>query len=134
MFLDHPLVGVGDGEMHTMYREYVPDAIKDEGGHLHNSYVHILATHGAIGFIAMLALFAAIALREWRVYRTESDNEIGALALGGLAAFVGFLVNGMAEHNFGDHEIILLLWTTLGLVNAAQRADFRWNKAIEENV
>jgi O-antigen ligase len=127
MFLDHPVVGVGDGEMHAMYREYVPDAIKDEGGHLHNTYIHVLATHGAIGLAALLALFGAIAWREWRIARRERANEIGALALGALAAFIGFLTNGMAEYNFGDHEIALLLWTTVGLVNAAVAIGFRWN-------
>ncbi len=126
MFLDHPVVGVGDGEMYAMYREYVPDAIKDEGGHLHNTYIHVLATHGAIGLAALLALFGAIAWREWRIARRERANEIGALALGALAAFVGFLVNGMAEYNFGDHEIVLLIWMTVGLVNAAAAAGFRW--------
>ncbi|MBE0645919.1 MAG: O-antigen ligase family protein [Bacteroidetes bacterium] len=126
MFLDHPVVGVGDGEMYMMYREYVPDAIKDEGGHLHNTYIHVLATHGAVGLLAMLALFGAIAWREWRIIRREKGNATGALALGALAAFTGFLVNGMAEYNFGDHEIVLLLWMTFGLVNAAAAAGFRW--------
>jgi O-antigen ligase len=127
MFLDHPFTGIGEGEMHAMYREYVPDAIKDEGGHLHNTYIHVLATHGVIGFIAMLALFLAAARREWRVYRRERDNETGTLALGALAAFAGFLVNGMAEYNLGDHEIALLLWTTLCVVNTAAAAAFRWD-------
>ncbi len=134
MFLDHPLVGVGDGEMYSMYRAYVPDAIKDEGGHLHNTYVHVLATHGVIGFVAMLALFGGIAWREWGVVRREKGNEIGALALGALAAFAGFLVNGMAEYNFGDHEIVLLMWTTVGLVNAAVAVDFRWSRQQVETI
>ncbi len=126
MFVEHPVVGVGDGEMYTMYRTYVPDAIKDEGGHLHNTYIHVLATHGIIGFIAMLALFAAIVRREWRIIRQGKGTPVGALALGSLAAFAGFLVNGMAEYNFGDHEIVLLLWMTLGLANTAATIGFQW--------
>ncbi len=133
MFVEHPVAGVGDGEMYTMYREYVPDAIKDEGGHLHNTYIHVLATHGIIGFIAMLALFGAIAWREWRIIRREKGTATGAVALGALAAFAGFLVNGMAEYNFGDHEIVLLLWMTFGLVNAAVAAGFQWTGTDTEN-
>ena len=45
----------------------------------------------------------------------------GVLALACLAAFLGFLVNGFAEYNFGDHEILVLLWTTVGLAVTAGR-------------
>lgn len=120
MFLDHPLFGLGDGEMHRMYREYVPDATKDEGGHLHNSYVHLLATHGIVGFAAMMALLGAYALLLWRGFRRGTG--IGALvALGAFATLLGVLVNGIAEYNLGDHEIMLMLWTTAGIAVAALR-------------
>lgn len=119
MFLDHPVIGVGDGEMHAMYREYVADAIKDEGGHLHNTYIHILATHGAIGALALLALFFGLARLYFRTYIHHRTNATGILALGAMAAFLGFLINGLAEYNFGDHEIALILWMITGIVVAA---------------
>jgi len=135
MFLEYPIFGVGDGEMHAMYRTYVPDAVKDEGGHLHNNYVHVLATHGAIGASAMLVLFVAIGRREWRLYRRAPSSLAGVTALGAFAAFVGFLVNGLAEYNFGDHEILVILWTTLGLTLAAAHTSttsFRTMEQVEE--
>jgi O-antigen ligase len=115
MFLDRPVTGVGDGNMYEMYRQYVPDAIKDEGGHLHNTYVHVLACYGIIGFLAMLALFGAFGVREAIALRRGQRSFRGDLALGALAAFAGFLVNGLAEWNFGDHEIVVLLYMTVGL-------------------
>lgn len=127
MFLDHPVTGVGDGEMHRMYRRYVPDAIKDEGGHLHNTYIHVLATHGAVGAAALLVLFGAVGLRLWRDWRRHRTGAAGAVLLGAMAAFTGFLVNGMAEYNFGDHEIVLLLWTTVGIAITAGSVGFRWS-------
>ncbi len=119
MFLDHPLTGVGDGEMLLIYHEYVPDAIKDEGGHLHNNYVHLLASHGLIGFLAAMSLLVAIFWTELRQYRKFQESYAGMLTLGALAAFVGFAINGMAEYNFGDHEILVLLWTSVGVAVAA---------------
>jgi O-antigen ligase len=119
MFRDYPVCGTGDGEMHAMYREYVPDAIKDEGGHLHNTYVHVLATHGAIGFSAMLALFFGMARMFWSTWKRNKLRDAGIVALGAMAAFAGFLVNGFAEYNFGDHEIVLILWLITGLVSAS---------------
>lgn len=127
MFLDHPVTGVGDGEMHRMYRTYVPDAIKDEGGHLHNTYIHVLATHGVVGAAALLFLFGAVGVRLWRGWRRHRADPAGAVMLGAIAAFAGFLVNGMAEYNFGDHEIVLLLWTTVGIALTAGAVGFRWS-------
>ncbi|MBR9975632.1 MAG: O-antigen ligase family protein [Bacteroidetes bacterium] len=134
MFLEHPVTGVGDGEMHAIYRTYVPDAIKDEGGHLHNTYIHVLATHGVIGAAALLLLLGAVGLRLWRSWRRHRGNAAGTLVLGAIAAFVGFLVNGMAEYNFGDHEIVLLLWTVVGIALTAESVAFRWSDTKTERV
>jgi O-antigen ligase len=123
MFLDHPVTGTGDGEMHAMYREYVPDAIKDEGGHLHNTYIHVLASHGLIGGAALLFLFFGLARYFIRTYLVHRKTVTGTLALGASAAFIGFLVNGLAEYNFGDHEIVLILWMITGVTVAAVRTD-----------
>lgn len=121
MFLDRPVFGLGEGEMWTMYRWYVPDAPSDEGGHMHNSYIHALASAGAVGFAAFLALCFGVAWKEWTSYRRATDEFPRAVALGALAVFVGFAVNGLAEYNAGDHEILVLLWTSVGLVIAANR-------------
>jgi O-antigen ligase len=123
MFLEHPITGTGDGEMHAIYREYVPDAIKDEGGHLHNTYIHVLASHGFIGGAALLFLFFALGRYFIRTYLVHRKTVAGTLALGASAAFIGFLVNGLAEYNFGDHEIVLMLWMITGMTVAASRTD-----------
>lgn len=120
MFLSDPLTGVGEGRMYEQYRTWVPDAHKDEGGHLHNTYVHILATHGAPGLVALLVMFAAVLLLSWRTWRMAGRSPAGALALGAGAAVVGFLVNGMAEYNYGDHEVMVLVWTMVGIMLAVR--------------
>jgi O-antigen ligase len=122
MFLSDPLTGVGEGRMYEQYRTWVPDAQKDEGGHLHNTYVHILATHGAPGLVALLVMFAAVLRLSWRTWRMAGRSPVGALALGAGTAVIGFLVNGMAEYNFGDHEVMVLVWTAVGIVLAVRTA------------
>ncbi len=124
MFLSDPFTGVGEGRMHEQYRTWVPEAVKNEGGHLHNTYVHILATHGAPGLLALLALFFAVLRVEWRTFRMAGRTPAGGLALGAFAATIGFLVNGMAEYNFGDHEVMVLVWSVLGIALAV-RAQLR---------
>jgi O-antigen ligase len=122
MFLERPLTGMGEGEMWTMYRGYVPDAPDDEGGHLHNSYIHALATGGIVGFAALMALLFGVARLEWHAWRT-GGGVTRSVALGAMAVFIGVGVNGLAEYNLADHEILVLLWTTVGLVIAASRLD-----------
>jgi hypothetical protein len=41
--------------------------------------------------------------------------------LGALASYLGFQVNGLFEWNFGDAEIAMLLWLTVGLALSAQK-------------
>lgn len=45
----------------------------------------------------------------------------GSVSLGALGVFVGFLVAGLFEWNFGDHEIMTLVWATVGLSLASGR-------------
>ncbi len=118
---DHPLTGVGDANMCVIYRWYVVPNDDTEGCHLHNNYIHLLATHGAIGLTAVLVLFAFIVLKEWRLARLPRGTLPQIVGIGSLGAFVGFFINGMAEYNFGDHEILVLLWMSVGLAVAVER-------------
>lgn len=121
MFLDKPVFGVGEGEFWLVYRMYTKTEFDDEGGHLHNNVVHLLASHGAFGLLVVLVLFARIVMVEWKIFRESHGSFASAIALGSLAAFIGFFINGMAEYNFGDHEILVMLWMTVGLAIAAKR-------------
>ncbi len=43
------------------------------------------------------------------------DNKtIKMLALGCLGALIAFFVQGGFEHNFGDSEAVMLMWTVMG--------------------
>lgn len=119
MFLDYPITGIGDGEMYVLYRKYVPDAHELEGGHLHNSYIHILATHGAVGFLAFVVLLTVMLVRIGNSLRRSIRSRDGTIVLGGLAVLIGCMVNALTEHSFGDHEILVLVWSAVGLAIAA---------------
>jgi hypothetical protein len=76
----------------------------------------LLVTIGLAGALASTALFVMIYLVELRaVHETTDDWMLGSLATGCFAAYLGFQVNGLFEWNFGDHEIAVLLWFTVGL-------------------
>ncbi|MEW6510602.1 MAG: O-antigen ligase family protein [Bacteroidota bacterium] len=122
IFADHPVVGVGDIDLGDLLRRYADPGYGGEWGHLHNVALQILVTLGTLGGVAATAMFGMIAVTEWRVYRAVRDDWFaGSVALGSLAAFVGFQVNGLTEWSFGDQEVATLFWVTVGLSLAVGR-------------
>jgi O-antigen ligase len=122
IFAAHPVVGVGDIDLGDLLRQYAAAGYTGEWGHLHNMALHFLATLGIIGFAAVAGMFVRIFLAEWRVYQAVKDDWLyGSVALGALAVFVGFQVNGLTEWSFGDQEVVVLFWISLGFALAAGR-------------
>jgi O-antigen ligase len=120
---DHPIVGVGDIDLHELFVQYSPPGTDIPWGHVHNTLLQLLVSLGVVGFVAILALFGRIVIVEWQVYKRVKDDWLaGSFALGAIAVFAGFQVNGLTEWSFGDQEVVLLLWTTLGLTLALDRS------------
>ncbi len=122
MFLDRPLVGWGDIDLKQYYLTYTVPIDQAEGGHLHNNFMMLLVTLGIAGFAAIMLLFVKIFVLEWKVRLASKKHWLfGSLSLGCLASYIGFHVNGLFEWNFGDHEIAVLLWFSVGLIIAIDR-------------
>ena len=116
IFADHPFVGVGDIDLYELLVQYAPTGTAIEWGHLHNVLLQLLVTLGTLGFVVVVLLFVKIFITEWRILRQVKDDWFaGSVALGALAVFVGFQVNGLTEWSFGDQEVVLLFWTSIGL-------------------
>lgn len=123
IFADHPLFGVGDIDLARLYIQYKNYYDKEIQGHLHNNFFHILAVFGITGFITFLYLFYRIILINYRIYRQhENTTFFSSLSLGINGAFVAFLFSGLTEWNFGDHEIITMVWFLIGLNIAIQNS------------
>jgi putative inorganic carbon (HCO3(-)) transporter len=122
IFEDYPILGVGDSDLHRIYDRYRSPGDIEPGGHLHDNILMWLVTLGIVGCGVLVSLFVRIFSLEFSAFRTLRNHWVGgSLALGALAVFVGFHINGLFEWNFGDQEIILLFWFTVGMVLAAQR-------------
>ncbi len=116
IFKKYPLFGVGDIDMKPVYAKFKRYYEKENFGHLHNIYVHLLVALGLVGFLAAMYMLLKVFLTHVKIYKSLSGIPVAAsFALGTLAAFIGFLVSGLAEFNFGDQEIITVVWFTLGL-------------------
>ncbi len=119
MFEASPVVGYGDIDLHDSYVRFMDPGDPARHGHLHDVALQILVTLGAVGFAAVAALFVRIFATEWRIYRRVREHWLrGSVALGALAVFVSLQIAGLTEWTFGDQEIVIVFWISLGMALA----------------
>jgi O-antigen ligase len=112
MIADHPLLGVGPGEVRTWYQHYRrPEAVRPSTGHLHNSAIQIAAERGLPALAAWVWLWVVFFGEGWRILvRTGREAPVRrALVCASLAGVAGFLVAGLFEHNYGDAEVVTVV-------------------------
>ena len=128
MVRDHPLTGVGMGQVKRVFPRYArPDAIKKTTSHVHNTPLQILVERGLLGLAAWLWMWVAFFVHAFRIFRrigADRQRE-RALVAGSLAAIVGFLVAGLSEFNFGDAEVVLVAYALMALPFVVERSATR---------
>jgi len=70
---------------------------------------------GLLGLGVFLWVIIIIFKALYRIYRTTNDTFLKAVVLGTLAAMVSFIIGGLTEYNYGDSEVLMLLYFLLGL-------------------
>ena len=116
MIGDHPVLGVGPGEVRAWYQHYRrPEAIRPSTGHLHNSPIQIAAERGLPALAAWIWLWVVFFREGWRILRRVEKHSATSRALvcASLAGVAGFLVAGLFEHNFGDAEVVMLVYALM---------------------
>lgn len=117
---DHPWTGAGLMDMKPLFARYAdPTYAGVVHGHFHSNFLQMLAAAGAIGLATFVIFLAAIARALVRGFRAAREPSERAITIGGLAAFAGFLVEGLFEWNFGDAEVVTLLYALVGMALAA---------------
>lgn len=124
MTRDHPVVGVGIGQVKHLYPVYVaPDAMRRRTSHLHNTPLQILVERGLPGLLLWGWIFAAFFRRAARTLGRlpPEAGEDRALVLGAIMAIAAFLVGGLTEYNFGDTEVLLVACSLMALPFVVER-------------
>lgn len=114
VFKDYPFTGVGPNNIEKVYDRYKPAEAELTNLHLHNNFLQVLAERGILALLSLLTAFIAIFIFLIQKIKNSIDLEKG-IALGGLFLFIGFLVSGLFEYNFGDAEIKFLLFYFLSI-------------------
>jgi putative inorganic carbon (HCO3(-)) transporter len=115
---DHPWTGVGIHGVKRVYTNYKhPNALRDQRGHLHNNFIQIAAERGVIGLGCWLWIWGAFYWQAGQIYRGLGleARRARALVIGSLASVTGFHIAGIFEYNFGDSEVIMLVYFLLAL-------------------
>lgn len=116
LFETAPVFGVGIRKFPHLH---IPEAsipgYKDYLDHAHSNYLHLLATTGATGLFAYLALNFVILKMCWLSSKLSASALDRAVALGMFGATVSLLAAGLFEYNFGTGQIRLTYWFLVGL-------------------
>ncbi len=118
MIGDHPILGVGPGEVRAWYPHYRrPEAVRPSTGHLHNSPIQIAAERGLPALGVWIWLWVVFFRKGARILaRVSRDRQHErALVCASLWGVGGFLVAGLFEHNFGDAEVVLVVYALMAI-------------------
>jgi O-antigen ligase len=118
MIADHPLLGVGPGQVRAWYPHYRrPEAVRLTTGHLHNSAIQIAAERGLPSLAVWIWLWVVFFREGGRILSRVSRDlpRERALVCASLWGVGGFLVAGLFEHNFGDGEVVMVVYALMAM-------------------
>lgn len=117
---DHPYIGVGPGMYRSSIQKYRQgyNVSFTSAAHAHNSYLQIAATGGILTLIPFIWIFVRIfAMGIGRYYNNALFTRLAREALlGALAAMVAFGFAGLFQNNFGDAEVLMLMWVFAAMI------------------
>lgn len=115
MIRDHPLTGIGHGNYSAEcwnYRTPYKDFNFSSDAHAHNNILQVTVISGIPALCCFLWIWWIVfrsTYRSFRLIPTQFPRE-KALALGIFGATIAFFIQGFFEHNFGDSEVVTMLW------------------------
>lgn len=108
---DFPFFGSGFGTLAEVYPRYQSVYAGQRVIHAHNDWLQLFAEGGLAGTLAVLALAGGYGAAAVKRLGRRRDREAVALALGGLAGMVAFLLHSFTE--FNAHIPANALWFTV---------------------
>jgi len=119
----HLIVGVGMDSIKAYWREW---GLFDNGrlpmGHMHSNLLQLALERGVPTLIVWLILIGMYIRMLVRIIRNSaSDNFPRGLALGALGGVVGFFTSGLVHYNWGDSEVVMVVYFVMGLSLVVER-------------
>jgi len=109
------LLGVGLGNFSSALAHYLP-VESFQVLHAHNTYLHILAETGIVGFFASAVFYGYTFYKAYYIHASSANQEIANLSLGILVALLGLLVHGMVDATLFAPQLTVFFWILAALV------------------
>jgi O-antigen ligase len=121
----HLVVGIGQDSIKAHWREW---GLFDNGrlpiGHMHSNLLQIALERGVPALIVWLILIGVYIRMLWRITRREAIDDISrGVALGALGGVVGFFTSGLVHYNWGDSEVVTVVYLIMGLCLVVERTN-----------
>lgn len=120
----HLLFGVGMDTIKKRWRQWgLFDGGRLPWGHMHSNPLQIALERGLPALCLWLAFLFVYARTLWRLLRSGLKLhwiERGIL-LGALGGVAGFFISGLVHYNWGDSEVVMVLYLIMGLSLAIHR-------------
>jgi O-antigen ligase len=120
----HLLVGIGMDSIKGHWREWgLFDGGRLPRGHMHSNFLQIGLERGVPALILWLAFLFVYARTLWR--SLQSGAKLGwverGILLGAVGGLAGFFTSGLVHYNWGDSEVVMVLYLIMGLALALHR-------------
>lgn len=127
-FKERPLTGWGPSTIkHLIAKSTLPKNVRQNFGHLHNSYLEVLVAYGLVGIGLLITLFVYVwcrAIQAWRAGHLPTDIMLFALAWTPYWLIVNFFESYIIFSETGNYlnAIVMGLLYTYHLKNKTTRA------------
>jgi hypothetical protein len=114
----HILVGVGMDSIKGHWRDWGLFAGgRIPWGHMHSNLLQIALERGVPALLLWLAFLLVYARTLWRSLRSGTKLEWieRGVLLGALGGLAGFVTSGLVHYNWGDSEVVMVLYAIMGL-------------------
>jgi O-antigen ligase len=139
----HLLTGVGMDSIKGHWRQWgMFDGGRIPIGHMHSNLLQIALERGVptlILWLALLFVYARSIWRSLRLVRTRSGRDgVGAIwiergiLLGALGGLAGFFTSGLVHYNWGDSEVVMVLYLIMGLSLFISRKLFPLRQPVDQ--
>jgi putative inorganic carbon (HCO3(-)) transporter len=115
MIQEHPLIGVGVNNFHSVYTHYNVN-VNSNPAYAHNCYLQMTAEVGILGFGAFVWILVALFAYLFKKWLPIQDGFYGHMILGLTGGIVAMLLHSVVDTNLYSLQLAALLWFMIGAV------------------